>query len=138
MQERDYILRIIEILGEALVRLRKRIMGGEDPAEVEGDLQDVAEKGGVDLELARQVDEDTLLLLMSPGGEPEPARCWLTAELLYLDGLRAELEEKEGEARSLFEKALRLYVAIDPRIPGRGLPEVADRVAELEERLGGR
>lgn len=136
MQQRDYILRIIEALGAALVRLRKMILGGEDPAEVDRELQAVAERGGVDLELARQVDEDTLLLLMSPGGEPEPARCWLTAELLYLDGLRAELEDEEGQARALFEKALRLYVVIDPRIPGRGLPEVSGRVAELEEKLG--
>lgn len=136
MQQGDYILRLIEILGQALIRLRKMIVGGEDPAEVDRELQAVAEKGGVDLELARQVDEDTLLLLMSPGGEPEPARCWLMAELLYLDGLRAELEEEEGEARALFEKALRLYVALDPRIPGRGLPEISDRVEELEEKLG--
>ena len=70
VHQRDYILRLIEQLGGALVALR------------------------------RGFSEDTLHMFVSPTGEVEPARCWLMAELLYLDGLQAKLEERGDDARS--------------------------------------
>ena len=75
-----------------------------------------------------------LLLLLSPGGQPEAARCWVMAEFLYLDGLQMEEAGRLDESRASYRRALRLFLALDPAVIG-GLPEAAGRAAELETRL---
>lgn len=132
--QRDYMLRMIEQMAAAIARLRKRILGG-DPGSGE-ELQQTASMYGVDMHTARAVDAETLLLLMSPTGEPEPGRCWVTAELLYLDALSMENGGNEVEAAHGFAKALLLYETIDATMLG-GLPEAGERIAELRMRLGG-
>ena len=52
--QKDYLLRQIEMLGELLVAIKKMILGGEaGGAAVESRLREVAEKSGMDLELAK-------------------------------------------------------------------------------------
>lgn len=136
MAQRDYLLRLIEQVGVMLAQLRKMILGGKaDPGAVETDLQAVAGRAGLDLDVLRSVDHDTLVMLMSPAGEPEPGRCWMTAELFLVDGLGAESEGDTERARDCWERALRLYALLDPGIVARGFPEVSDRLEEVEERL---
>jgi hypothetical protein len=130
--QRDYILRMIEQVGAMLARLRQRILGGDPGAPAE--LNAEAARQGVDLELARLLDEDSLLLLLSPGGRPEAARCWVMAEFLYLDGLQMEEAGRLDESRASYRRALRLFRALDPAVIG-GLPEAAGRAAEMETRL---
>jgi hypothetical protein len=129
--QRDYVLRMIEQMAAAIAQLRKRILGGED---VTAELQEMAAQYGVDLTTARAVDGETLLLLVSPGGQSEPARCWITAELLYLDALRLEAGGDTVEAAHGFAKALLLYETIDATMLG-GLPAAGDRIGELRVRL---
>lgn len=130
--QRDYILRMIEQLGAMLARLRERILGGDPGAPSELSVE--AARQGVDLELARLLDEDSLLLLLSPGGQPESARCWLMAEFLYLDGLQKEEEGRPGESHASYRRALRLFRALDPAVIG-GLPEATGRAAEVQARI---
>ena len=89
---------------------------------------------GFDIELLRGFDLQTLRLFAMPTGEIEPARCWLMAEVLYLDGLEAVFSGQSGEdsllkARSLFEMVR----------PGGGMlvgmPEAVDRIAEIDRLL---
>ena len=134
MHERDYILRVIEQLGAALVELRRRILGRRDVVEVRGALAEVAGRAGLDVELLRGFDVDTLRMLVSPTGEVEPARCWLMAEVLYLDGLESAMSG--GDGRASFVKARALYDLIRPA-GGLlvGLPEAAERIAEIDAHL---
>jgi hypothetical protein len=138
MERRDYILRLIEQMGAALIAARNMILGRRaDPARVEEELQALAGRGGMDLDVVRGFTGDTLLMLVSPGGEVEPGRCWLIAELLYLDGLEAEMEGRSGDARLSLEKARTLYTLIKP---GGGMllgfPEAEERFRDIDARLG--
>lgn len=140
MPQRDYILRMIEQIGAALAELRRRILGGKtDPAAIRGDLTALAGRSGFDLELLRGLSGDTLHMLVSPTGEVEPARCWLMAELLHLDGLQALAEERTDEARASLEKARLLFSLVEPG-GGMlvGLPEAAERVQEIDRVLDAR
>lgn len=131
--QRDYILRMIEQMAAVIARLRKLIQGGGG-AQVDAELRQAAGIYGVDLDAARAVDSETLLLLISPGGQPDVSRTWITAELLYLDGLRLEAQGDSREAHHVFAKALLLYNSLEPSSIG-GLPEAGNRIGELRARL---
>jgi hypothetical protein len=137
MERRDYILRMIEQMGAALVAARNLILGRRaEPGRVEEELQALAGRSGIDLDVIRGFTGDILSMLVSPSGEVEPGRCWLIAELLYLDGLEAEVEERTDDARASLEKARTLYTLI---APGGGMlvgfPEAEERVRDIDARL---
>jgi hypothetical protein len=135
--QRDYILRLIEQASLALKQALARILGRTGPrAEIAQDLRHAAQLGGLDLDLLRLFDGETLLQLITPGPEPEPAHVWLAAETLYLDGLAADFEGSDDEAAATLAKALLLYrlVAPGPALPS-SVPEAAERVRDIEERL---
>ncbi len=137
MYQRDYLLRMIEQLGTFLIALRNRILGRKaDSAAVDQELADVAGRAGMNLELLRRFSEETLVMFASPTGEIEPARCWLMAEILYLDGLQANLEGRTEDARSALSKARLLYTLVEPA-GGMlvGLPEAAQRIDEIDSLL---
>lgn len=136
MAQKDYLLRMIEMVGEMLARLRKMLLGGETgPEEAEGALREVAGRAGLDLPFLRSVSHDTLVMLMSPAGEPEPGRTWMIAELFLVDGTRAEAAGDPEGALDRYQRALRLYGLLDPGIVARGFPEVAERIREVTDRL---
>jgi hypothetical protein len=137
MQQRDYILRMIEQIGAALARLREMIVGGTaSPDMIQSELRTTGRGVGVDLDMARMASADTLADLVSVGGEVNPTRCWLTAELLFLDALEAEVSGDADAAWSSYDKALRLFSLLKP---GGGFiigwPEAATRVEEVRDRL---
>lgn len=139
MPQRDYILRLIEQMGAALVALRNKILGRKvDREKIYQEMTGLAGQTGFDLELLRGFTADTLHMLVAPTGEVEPARCWLMAEIIYLDGLQAEVEERFEDAATALGKARLLYTLIGP---GGGLlvglPEAAERIADVDTRLAG-
>jgi len=137
--QRDFLLRQIEMLGELLVAVRNLILGRATPSSViHARLQQVSRQGGMDLELAQAATPDTLRMLIAPTGEIEPGRCWLLAETLYLDGLEAELTGDADRALDSFAKARMLFSLLQPMGAFLvGFPEAGERVAEIDERLGG-
>jgi hypothetical protein len=130
-ERRDYLLRMIEQMGAVFARLRQLILGGEVAQE---EMRSAASRAGVDLTTAKVLDADSLLVLLLPEGQVDPTRTWLTAELIGLDALAADRQGRIEEALEGYRKALRLYLALDPRIIG-GIPEAANRMAELEARI---
>jgi hypothetical protein len=135
MEQRDYILRLIEQLGAVMAALRRRILGAAPPEGLRGQLDGVASRAGFDLELLRGFDLQTLRLLVAPTGDVDPTRCWLMAEILYLDGLEALLSE-DPEGRDSLLKARALFELVRPH-GGLlvGLPEADERIEEIDERL---
>ena len=137
MPQRDYILRLIEEMGIVLTALRNRILGRKsDASSIRAELSDVSGKAGFDLQLLRGFSADTLRMSVAPTGEVEPARCWMMAEVLYLDGLQAQVEERVDDARGSLEKARLLFTLIEPG-GGMlvGISEAGGRVADIDERL---
>ncbi len=137
MPQRDYILRLIEQLGQALIRVRKMILGEEQAVgRVDDELRLVGRRAGVDLDVARIATPETLLLLVAPTGEPDPGRCWVLGEMLYLDGLAAETEGRSAPALASYDKAVRLFRLVEPGGAFlTGWPEAGERVRELEARI---
>ena len=134
MTQRDYILRQIEVLGAALVAIRKMIFGGDAKSlEIDARLQEVSQKGGMALDLARAASPDTLRMLIAPTGEIEPGSCWLLAETLYLDGLHAIGLGERNRATDSLAKARMLFSLLKPMGAFLvGLPEASDRIREID------
>jgi hypothetical protein len=126
-------MRMIEQMGVAFARIRQMLIGGEPVGDV---LRLEARKSGVDLDLARVLDADSLADVLSPNGQPDVTRLWVMAELLHLDGLRLDMEGRMDEGEALHRKSLRLYLALEPAVLA-ALPEGAIRLQEIEERLTG-
>lgn len=137
MQQKDFILRQIEILGQLLIALRNRILGREaDGTEVSQELGSVVGRIGLDIELIRSATPDTLALMVAPTGDVDPGRCWLLAETLYLDGLCAVLEERREEALESLGKAARLFSMLEPGgVYLVGFPEANERIDEIRDRI---
>ena len=137
MTQRDYLLRQIEMLGELLLAIRKQILGQRGAGGViQARLQEVSQRGGMDLALARAASPDTLRMLIAPSGEIEPGRCWLLAEVLYLDGMDAELSGDPDRALDSLDKARMLFSLLQPMGAFLvGFPEAAERLKDIEARL---
>jgi len=137
MPQKDFILRQIEMLGAALIAIRKMILGGEvETAEVETRLQEVSQQGGMGLDLARAASPDTLHMLIAPTGEIEPGSCWLVAESLYLDGLLAIHLGDEDRAADSLAKARMLFSLLKPMGAFLvGFPEASERIREIDEQV---
>jgi hypothetical protein len=136
--QRDYILRMIEQAGTALRALLNRVLRRDvEPAEVTKALRHAAALGSLDIDLLRLGDTNTVLMMVAPGGEPEPGRTWLAAEMLYLDGLAARLDERADDAATSFAKARLLFglVGATGVLPA-GFPEAAERIREIDGYLG--
>lgn len=135
MHNRDYIMRHIEQLGAFLAELRRRILGrGAAPEEVRADLTDAAAQAGLNVDLLRALDARSLHALVAPTGEVDMSRCWLMAEILYLDGLQASVEERNDEAEDSLVKAWSLYDLVRPR-GGMliGFPEADERIRAIHD-----
>ncbi len=135
--EKDYILRIIEQAGLVLRALFGRILSrSATPSEITQELRTVAGQGGLDLDLLRIADMDGVWQQVVWGGEADPSRTWLAAEILYTDGMAAELDERTDEATNYFLKAASLFRIMEPTwVLPTGFPEATERIEEIESRL---
>jgi hypothetical protein len=139
MHQRDFILRMIEQFGQLLIGLRKMILGGGgDREEVESALQNGSQEMGFDLDLVRGFSLDSLVMLAGGGGEIQVDRAWLMAEILLLDGLQAARLGEADAARDSLTKARALYELVGPEGAMLvGIPEIAERVAEIDRTMRG-
>jgi len=137
MPQKDYILRQIELLGAALIQIRKKILAGKaDAGEVETRLQEISQQGGMALDLARASSPETIRMLIAPTGEIEPGACWLLAESLFLDGLYAVQVGDESRAADSLAKARMLFSLLKPMGAFLvGFPEANERIREIDALL---
>lgn len=139
LHNKDYILRIIEELGRAFSRLigMLRDPSPEDLERVDQDLSGLGQNAGFDLDLVDALSPDTLELMLGSGGEIDVGRTWLLAELLYL---RAIVAGKAGRAELATRRLVRssfLFRLLPAETPAaEGLPDPADRIADIDRRLG--
>lgn len=140
LEEKDYILRIIEQLGQALNRILNGLLSPSESElqEVAGDLNQIARQADFDLDLARVLSVDTLSMMMASEGDADATRKWLLAELLYLRGLLADRGGDEEVSQECFERSLDLYRMVPTEgTGGIPLPSPAERIGEMESRLSG-
>jgi hypothetical protein len=133
MEQRDYILREIERIGFLLARLRDRILGRTaTTAELRLELQKAAGSLGADLDLARTVAPETLVLMV---GAADVTRRWFFAEALYLEGLDALAGERIDEAADLLARARFLFATLADGVAREAIPDVPARIAEIDAAL---
>jgi hypothetical protein len=136
LQQKDYILRLIEMAGKVLREALRRILGGAASQEdVEAAIDEAGARVGIDARLALLATGETLEMMIAPAGEVDVTRCWVLAESLYIAGRHAEAVGEAGRAADYFAKARRLYALLDPRLVVTGLPEAMERVADIDRRL---
>jgi hypothetical protein len=136
MYRHDYILKLIERLGAALVVLRNRILRrSQDETVVRAEIGDIARQAGLDIDVARTLDPALLLTWLAPAGEPDPAKLWLMSELLYLEGLNARASQTLVWRGDL-ERALTLLVRLSPHYrPGDSFATAGERAIEIRALL---
>lgn len=120
----------LQRLAELLQRVQSAIEGeGGDLVRAEEEVRDVAGAAGLDLEIARLADAETLERVLTVGGPDSGSRRWLAAEALYLDGLLALGRGEETAGRDRLDKARVLYLTLATDLD---LPESA---VDPDERL---
>ena len=137
MYRHDYILKLIERFGVALIALRNKILRrGREDTSIRAEIGEIAQQAGLDLTVARSLDPESLLMWLAPAGDPDPARLWLMSELLYLEGLDAK-ETGRSEWRADMERALALLAKLpgDWR-PGSAFVTAGERANEVRALLG--
>jgi hypothetical protein len=141
MFREDYINRLIEQFGHALVALRNLITGRQaSPAEIHAQIASVASQGGLALDVARSLDPAMLVMWLAPRGEIDPGKFWLLAELLFLEGLQAHEEGDVTRARADLDRARLLLGKIDAGWrPETDLASAGERIQDVDaalDRLG--
>ncbi len=136
MYRRDYILRIIERFGRMLLALRDRILRREvSTQDVIAQLGELAGEAGIDLDIARRLDPDSLLIWLAPGHDVDQPRLWLIGELLYLVGTQATIEES-GDGTGDLRRALAVFRRLPPDWrPSDGFATAGERAEEVERLL---
>jgi hypothetical protein len=137
IHNRDHVLRLIERLGRLLRQVPGRLDDPlEDLVDVESEVEEIASQAGFDLGLAAHLIPESLTMMIAPFGEPDPGRCRLLAELLYLDGRRTEGRGDTVGARARFSRSLHLHRMAAAGEPiDTELPDAAERIEALEEWL---
>jgi hypothetical protein len=136
MYRHDYIIRLIERFGAALRSLRDVILQRQREGPlVRAEIGEIARHAGLDLTVARTLDLETLLMWLAPGGEPDPAKLWLMAELLYLEGLQVKASGRAGWEGDL-TRAMGLMERLEPDWrPGEAFTPAGERLAEIRTLL---
>jgi hypothetical protein len=138
MYRYDYVLRLIERLGQVLRRLRDRLLQRQlSNDDLRAEIHEIAQEAGLDLAFARRLDVSTLTTWMAPiPGHVDADRVWLMAELLYVEGLAARAAGDERQAHGDLRRARALFACISSDwTPGTDLATAGERVAELETLL---
>jgi hypothetical protein len=134
----DYVLRLIERLGQVLRTLRDRLLRREMTNEdLHAEIQEIAREAGLDLAFARRLDPGVLVAWLAPDPDRvDQERVWLMAELLFVEGMAARSAGDEQQAEDDLRRALALFARIAPEWkPGADLVTAADRIAELRQLL---
>jgi len=138
MYRYDYVLRLIERLGQILRTLRDRLLQRQVSNEdLRAELQEIAREAGLDVAFARRLDPVTLTTWMAPIPDQIDAdRVWLLAELLHVEALAARAAGDERQADGDLRRALALFARIPPAWrPGTDLPTAGERLAEVRTLL---
>jgi hypothetical protein len=138
MYRYDYVLRLIERLGQVLRTLRDRMLRRElSNDDLRAEVQEIAREAGLDLAFARRLDPATLVTWLAPIPDRVDAeRVWLMAELLQIEALIARAAGDAPQANADLRRAISLYAHLDPAWhPRHEDTSAGERVAELQALL---
>jgi hypothetical protein len=141
MYRYDYVLRLIERLGQVLRTLRDRLLRRElSNEDLLGELQEIAREAGLDVAFARRLDPTTLATWLAPTLDATGTdRVWLMAELFYVEAQVWRAAGHTQRADADFRRALALFTRLPATWrPQADEPTAGERVAELQTLIADR
>ena len=137
MYRRDYMIRLIERFARALIAVRNRVIRRElTQEELRREIAEVGEQAGLDLDTARQLDPQTLLMWLAPTGDIDEPKFWLLAELLYLEGIEGRTMGTGDAGHADLARARAIFARLPPDWqPAEGLTSARERIAEIDRLL---
>ncbi len=93
----------------------------------------MAREAGIDMDIARRLDPDSLLIWLAPGHDVDQPRLWLVGELLYLIGAQAMIEGT-GDGTGDLRRALAVFRRLPADWkPSEGFATAGERGDEVED-----
>jgi len=138
MLTEDYFMRMINQLLAVMTQiLYHREAGRYQEAQVLID-QSLEQLLGVPPDLLRQMDDNSLLRLLTTQGELDPDRLALVADLYKLEGDLLSDQGKEREAELDYQRSMTFFLEIRLSGQDEGLYDIDQKIDNLHEKLSGR
>ena len=138
MLTEDYFMRMINQLLAVMTQiLYHREAGRYQEAQVLID-QSLEQLLGVPPDLLRQMDDKSLLRLLTTQGELDPDRLALVADLYKLEGDLLSDQGKEREAELDYQRSMTFFLEIRLSGQDEGLYDIDQKIDNLHEKLSGR
>jgi tetratricopeptide (TPR) repeat protein len=135
MMRQDYILRMIDELGQAWALVVGRMRAGQYE-EALGDLDGAARRHvGLSLRLVGGLSSEQLLRMLRTGSALDRGRCVALAELLRQEAEVLDLQGRPGEATASRLKALDVFFEVHDAYEGPRLAERRDAMEAMIRRL---
>jgi hypothetical protein len=135
MLTEDYFLRMINQMLVVLTQiLYHKDAGQYQEAQVLID-QSLEQLLGVRTDLLKQMDDASLLRLLTSQGELDPDRLAMVAELYKLEGDLLAAQNKIHEAETDYQRSLTFYLEIRMNGNPQGLNNLENKINELYQKL---
>ncbi len=110
MYQRDYLLRMIEMLGQVMAK----VLGQKDLKSTEEALLDIDRAGkmfiGLDSVMVSSFSDEDLIALLHSGGALDTNKCLAVAELQYAEGQVLELRNDGKEFLLRYQRSLNFFL----------------------------
>lgn len=136
MIREDYLLRLIEQFARAVAQISGFRKAGQYPQALEAIQRAYGQLLGVDAKLVRLLSEPDLIGFLKTGGEPDPSKCAIAAELLCEEAEVHELQGKPEESRLRRRKALHLLLTAFLQEGEMAFPDLRERIERLGTKVG--
>src|SRR2546423_13008038 len=107
-QREDYLLRMIAQVARVLARIRRMLLEGKND-EAGEDIEQAAQKAGIDLRFVIALDAASLRPMLLTGGEIDRPKSPLFAQLVYLEWRRQMAMQRADAPDPCASRALMLY-----------------------------
>lgn len=131
MIKNDYILRLIEQMGDVLrkvLSLENSLNFKEGHQEIDNQMQ----KLGISRLLAMSLPADEIMRLLGRRDETFEDRCMIFSRLIQADAHVYSIEGKQETAHNLYQTSLGILTELSEDKESEKLPEISNRIGEVQ------
>ncbi len=136
MYEKDYIMRLIQQMIKVLLELFGLRQKGSYEESYELIDLTLQQNTGLSSEMINNFDDESLIAYLSPSGNLNYEKCFVTGILLKEEGELLFKQNMNEEGLSRFKKAYALLGKVRNTSYSDMLPQMKSIFADLENRLG--
>lgn len=129
-------MRLIEQFTRAIAQISGFRKAEQYPQVLEAIERAYGQLLGVDARLVHLLSEPDLIGFLKTGGEPDPSKCVIAAELLCEEAEILELQSQPEESRRGRRKALHLLLTAFLSEGETAFPDLRDRIEKLKTMAG--